>query len=322
MATTSEPFYSEDLIAVPCPANSAGTVPGSTGTDSSSGCTTNPGYSGAVTATITDPFYTSSLQANDCTSFVPIGLGLGSACDALVTDATCLHQCINGYHDNNAEQGQSYTCPTGQLTGTPLECTPAICADLTVTNSSALPASGVTLDEVVVVCDTLFWSVDGVNFTLSCDGVDLGASAWSNVQRCLSAFEIKIVMDNSTFDEATVQATFSPFIAEYFSGTAEDTLSTSLVTVTSESSSYDVMTVKAWLLYEDSMYRDGNYSYARGNTWKNTIRDAIAALDSELGYTMTVSKLNEPRLSGAALLTLPMISRGLLFCLAYALWFN
>ena len=177
-------------------------------------------------------------------------------------------------------------------------CVAATCADISVTNSTALPARGVTLDEVVVVCDTQFWSVDGVNFTLYCDGVGLGASAWSNIQRCLFAFEIKIDMNNPTFDEATVQATFSPFIAEYFPGTAEDTLSTSLVPATSDSSTYDVMTMKAWLLYEDSMHRNGNYSYARSNMWKNTVADTLALLDSELEYVMTVSKLNEPRLSG------------------------
>jgi len=237
----------------------------------------------------------------------------------LETDDTCVHKCIAGYHDGNNEDGRLYSCPKGQLSGTPLECTPATCANLTIANSTALPASGVTLDEVVVVCDTMFWSVDGVNFTLSCDAVDLGMSAWSNVQRCLSAFEIKIVMDNPTFDEATGENGLSPLITQYFPGTAEDILSTSLDIVPSDSSSYPVMTLKAWLLYEDSIYRDGNYSYARGNTWKNTIRDGIAALDSELGYTMTVSKLNEPGLSDA---TATMISRGLLFCLAYALWMN
>ena len=44
-------------VAVDCPANSAGTVPGDAGTGGSSGCIVNAGYSGSVTATSTAPFY-------------------------------------------------------------------------------------------------------------------------------------------------------------------------------------------------------------------------------------------------------------------------
>ena len=48
-------------LAVTCPAGSAGTVPGTSGTGGTSGCTVDAGYSGSVTATSTDPFFTSTI---------------------------------------------------------------------------------------------------------------------------------------------------------------------------------------------------------------------------------------------------------------------
>ena len=52
-----------------CPAGSAGTVHGASGTGGTSGCTTLAGYSGAVTATVTAPFYSEDLVENTCAAF-------------------------------------------------------------------------------------------------------------------------------------------------------------------------------------------------------------------------------------------------------------
>ena len=56
--------------------------------------------------------------ADDCTANVPTGEGIlsPSACESLVTDATCIHTCEEGYNDNNYNIGQTYSCPGGVFT--------------------------------------------------------------------------------------------------------------------------------------------------------------------------------------------------------------
>ena len=65
-ATTNDPYYDTSAVnPVNCPAGTTGTVPGSSGTGGTSGCTygTVPGYSGTgVTATQIAPFYTTDIQ--------------------------------------------------------------------------------------------------------------------------------------------------------------------------------------------------------------------------------------------------------------------
>ena len=51
-------------VEVDCPDGSTGTVPGSLGTGGTSGCTADKGYEGQVSATTTDPFYSSSLAGD------------------------------------------------------------------------------------------------------------------------------------------------------------------------------------------------------------------------------------------------------------------
>ena len=60
-------------VAVTCPAGTTGTVPGTSGTGDTSGCTYGavPGYSGTgVTATTEDPFYTTDV-AGSSTAAIP-----------------------------------------------------------------------------------------------------------------------------------------------------------------------------------------------------------------------------------------------------------
>ena len=64
------------------------------------------------------------VSANDCSGDVPIGAGMSTNCDALVTDATaCTQTCTAGYSDNNSGNGQEYTCDAGSFVGTALTCT-------------------------------------------------------------------------------------------------------------------------------------------------------------------------------------------------------
>ena len=57
----------DPCVAVPCPANTAGTVPGTSGRGGASGCAVNAGHRGEVTATTVDPFYDdSTIEAVDC----------------------------------------------------------------------------------------------------------------------------------------------------------------------------------------------------------------------------------------------------------------
>jgi hypothetical protein len=232
-----------------------------------------------------------------------------------VTDSTCHHFCINGYHDNNGEQGQIYSCDEAQLSGIPIQCSAATCADITVYNSSAYNIGGVTLDQATVVCDWGFYSRQGISFNISCVGSGPGASDWSNVQRCLPAFEIKLVFTSPyAFIESTLSAATTGVLNSYFTGTADSvvTVSTAAILNTigaSSTTSYDEMTVTGWLFYERSAFRDGNYSYARSAAFKNDIQASINLLDSTAVYTMTVTKLNEPTLSG----TCTRMARPLLF---------
>ena len=60
-------------VAATCPAGTTGTVPGTSGTGDTSGCTYGavPGYSGTgVTATTEDPFYTTDV-AGSSTAAIP-----------------------------------------------------------------------------------------------------------------------------------------------------------------------------------------------------------------------------------------------------------
>ena len=64
--STAGPYTLSGCEAVYCPTASSGTVPGTSGTGGTSGCTVDPGYSGSVTATTSSPYYDSSIQAVYC----------------------------------------------------------------------------------------------------------------------------------------------------------------------------------------------------------------------------------------------------------------
>ena len=56
--------------AVSCPEHTSGTVPGDSGTGGMSGCTVDAGYSGGVTATTSDPYYTTAVAGARCYSAI------------------------------------------------------------------------------------------------------------------------------------------------------------------------------------------------------------------------------------------------------------
>ena len=65
--STAGPYTLSGCEAVYCPTASSGTVPGTSGTAGTSGCTVDPGYSGSITATTSPPYYDDSdIQAVDC----------------------------------------------------------------------------------------------------------------------------------------------------------------------------------------------------------------------------------------------------------------
>jgi hypothetical protein len=191
-----------------------------------------------------------------------------------------------------------------------------------VGNSSAYNVGGVTLDQGTVVCDWGFYSPQGISFNISCDGTYRGVSEWSNVQRCLPAFEIKLVFTPpSIFTETTALDAVAATLLLAFTGTSDSVVTASVATISnvissSSTTSYDEITVTGWLFYEQSTFRDGNYSYARSGAFKAEVQTSINVLDPNAVYTMTVSKLNEPSLSGACTY---MMSTSLLAALLYAL---
>jgi hypothetical protein len=191
-----------------------------------------------------------------------------------------------------------------------------------VDNSSAYNVGGVTLDQGTVVCDWGFYSPQGISFNINCNGTARGASGWSNVQRCLPAFEIKLVFTSPyLFTESTILGAVASLLPLSFTGTSDSVVTASVATISnfissSSSTTYDEITVTGWLFYELSTFRDGNYSYARSGSFKAEVQTVINVLDPAVVYTMTVSKLNEPSLSGAYTY---MMTTSVLAALSYTL---
>jgi hypothetical protein len=83
-ATTTSPFFDEDIAAVPCPPNSAGDVP--------TGCAVNAGYSGGVTGTTTSPFFDEDIAVVPCppnsAGDVPTGCAVNAGYSGGVTATT------------------------------------------------------------------------------------------------------------------------------------------------------------------------------------------------------------------------------------------
>jgi len=62
------------------------------------------------------------------TGNVRTGNGFNNECADLETNETCIQTCSEGYEDNNFGNGQTYSCPDGEFTGTLLACIPKNCA--------------------------------------------------------------------------------------------------------------------------------------------------------------------------------------------------
>ena len=68
-------------------------------------------------------FYQKRCTRIALTRWVFLYKGYSTTCTyELYTDRSCLHQCTNGYIDNNNGNGQMYTCPDGKFSGTVLTC--------------------------------------------------------------------------------------------------------------------------------------------------------------------------------------------------------
>ena len=68
------------------------------------------------------PDTTLTCTANDCSEQVPSGPGYSDGCASLVTGGECMHECEEGYSDNNDGFGQQYSCDGGNFVGTALVC--------------------------------------------------------------------------------------------------------------------------------------------------------------------------------------------------------
>ena len=77
-ATVSTFAGSGSTACVTCPAGTTGTVPGSSGTGGASGCTVISGYSGTVTATTEDPFYTTDVAGSSTAAIYPASVALST----------------------------------------------------------------------------------------------------------------------------------------------------------------------------------------------------------------------------------------------------
>jgi len=153
---------------------------------------------------------------------IPTGDYYGNECDDLVTDATCTQFCAPGYIDNNNNDGQAYTCPNGVFTGSLIDCDEAaFCPAVPISNltkdlgsfdvSAVIGtasvtfgyANGFTSDSVKITCTAGFYSANGLNFTISCDGIAPGASEWTNVLMCGFAVVVELHWHDSilTSDE-------------------------------------------------------------------------------------------------------------------------
>lgn len=101
---------------------------------------------------------------DDCTENVPIGTGMGSECDSLVTDSSCTQGCTTGY--SNANGGGSYTCSAGTFSGTLLECSPDSCSANVPTNETIAMYNNecddlVTDGDCIQTCGSGYTNVNG-----------------------------------------------------------------------------------------------------------------------------------------------------------------
>ena len=114
-----------------------------------------------------------------CFATAPNGPGYSRNCHR-TSARTCTQTCSAGYVDNNNGAGQTYTCVSSTMTGTPLRCTPLDC-------SSSVPAG----PEYSTNCDDL--STDG-SCTQSCQ---LGSRPSSNQEWILLGYNVS--MDSECF---------------------------------------------------------------------------------------------------------------------------
>jgi hypothetical protein len=98
-ATTTSPFFDEDIAAVPCPPNSAGDVP--------TGCAVNAGYSGGVTGTTTSPFFDADIDGVACDPLTVNNSWTSNVAGNLLD--TTLVRCDSGFY-SEAGENQTAVC--------------------------------------------------------------------------------------------------------------------------------------------------------------------------------------------------------------------